>query len=110
MTHREMKEGRTFALPFLSVENALEIDAEAELDPARTGNAVRRNQLRVDDAECSRVGGVKGRVKEIGMVEDIEKVEREFGTDSFRNGSDLAEAHVEIPVAEAAKRTVATIV
>jgi hypothetical protein len=88
----------------------LELDAQAKLNPARTLNAVRRNQLGVDDTEGGWVGDVERRVKEIDVVEEVEEVSRKLDFQSLGNGCRLADAHIKIPEAEARQRAVSAVV
>jgi hypothetical protein len=96
--------------PFLLSKVSSEFEAQANLNPSRTLNAVRGNQLGVDDAEGGWVGGVERWIQEINVIEKIEEVGREFEFHSLRNIGGFPEAHVEVPETETGERAVSTIV
>lgn len=105
---RKQRWERPKASPIFALRVRLEIDAQTELNPARAGIAVRRNQLGVDHAEVCEVGGVKGRVQERWVIKGIEEVKRKLELRPFVDGGDFPEPHVEVLEPETAQRVVTT--
>src|SRR5208282_2966756 len=95
---------------FYLTRKTLESDTQAKLDPARALNTVGRNELGVDDAEGGGIRRIEGRIQEVDVVEEVEKVGGEDHLDAFGDGRGLAEAHVEIPEGKAGERAIAPVV
>src|SRR5882724_10903888 len=90
--------------PRFCVYGGLEIDAQAELNPARAGVAVGWNVLGGDSAETRHVGRVQYRVHEGRVIESVEKVERIFHSDAFSNLGDFPDAEVQVLEPETTER------
>jgi len=97
-------------LPFLLSKVSLEFEAQANLNPSRTLNAVRGNQLGIDHAEGGWVGRIERRIQEIDVIEEIEKVGGEFKFYSLRNIRSFPEAHVEVPETETGEGATSPVV
>jgi hypothetical protein len=90
--------------PFFFAEG-LEVEAKAELNPARSGGiAVGRYQLSRDHAETGPLADVKGRVLEVDMGEDVEEVGGEAHRQLFGNGRLLSQGEVKVPEGQPADR------
>src|SRR5262249_41357980 len=100
------KKGRAMpsGCPLFCVFEGLEVDAQAELNPARAGVAVGWDVLAGDDTEVREVGGVEDGVEERRMVEGVEEVEGKFDSRPLANLGDFADARVKVLEPEAAQR------
>jgi hypothetical protein len=96
--------------PLFVFVSGLEVDTETELDPARAGQAVCRNQLGIDHTKIRRIRRIKGRIQEVWMVEDIEEVKREFRFDALGNRRAFPETRVQVPGAKATEGAVAAVI
>lgn len=110
----EMKRGEVQASPLFLllrvIKICLELEAQTELNPTRTLNAIRRDELGVDDAEGGWVGRVERWIQEINVVEEVEEVGGKFDFYSLRNVCSFPEAHVEVPQTQTWERTIPAIV
>src|SRR5215472_8255407 len=80
----------------------LEIDAQAQLNPAAAGSSVGRDERRRDDSERWKIRQVEGWIQENRMVEGVEHIGRDFEPVFLTELRLLADAHVEAANAEAA--------
>jgi hypothetical protein len=103
-----MKEGRTVfrPSPLSCLRCWLEVHAQAKLNPARAGIAVRGDELGVDHAEVRQVGGIQSWIEESRVVERVEEVERILELQSFPKFCNFSNAQIEILEPEAAQRPV----
>jgi hypothetical protein len=88
------KMGEASGLSHFALEVRLEIDAQPELNPARTGIAVRGNQLGVDHTKVRKVGDAKGRVQKRRVVKGVEEVKRKLQLRAFVDGGNFPEPQV----------------
>ena len=78
--------------PFLAVCGWLEVEAQAELNPARSGSvAVSGNQLGGNDAKAGPLVDIQARVDIVDVVEDVEEIGGKAHREFFRNCGLLSE-------------------
>jgi hypothetical protein len=107
---QKQKWERHLASPIFVLEEYLESDAQAHLNPSRTLNAIRGNKLRVDHAEGGWVGRVKRRIQEIDVIEEIEEVGGKLDFQPLCNTGRFPYGHVEVPVTKTRQRTISAVI
>src|ERR1700686_701445 len=101
------RNGRGQSLSHFDLGVGLEIDTQAELNPARAGIAVRGNQLGAHYAEVCEVGRAKSRVQKRWVIKRVEEVKRKLELGPFVDGGDFPEPHVQVLEPETTQRVVA---
>ena len=98
----EIKMGEARSLSHFVLEVRLEINSQTELNPARAGITVRRNQLGAHHTKVCGVGNAKSWIEKRWVIKRIEEVKRKLELRSFMDCGDFPEPQVEVLEPEAA--------